>query len=121
MKFFYILLGCLSLVIGVIGIVVPLLPTVPFLLLTLVCFAKGSERLHRWFLSTSIYHRHLKSFQEQKALKKATKIWILTLSTTMLAIGFYFTPVIWAKGIIVAVLLIKYYVFFFKIKTLEEK
>lgn len=121
MKVVYIFLGCFFLVLGLIGVVLPGLPTVPFLLLTMVCFSKGSDRLHQWFLSTNIYHQHLKPFQEKKGLKKSTKIAILTFSTTMLTLGFYFTPVLWAKGVIVMILLIKYYVFLFRIKTLEEE
>lgn len=121
MKYFYIGLGFLFLIIGLIGIVLPILPTTPFLLLTVFFFAKGSERVHNWFVGTKIYQNHLKDFHEQRALTKKTKMAILTFSTTMLLIGFYFTPNIIGKSLIIAVLLIKYWFFFFWIKTLEEE
>ncbi|ORX85279.1 hypothetical protein LY90DRAFT_36391, partial [Neocallimastix californiae] len=43
------IIGCISFGLGSIGIVLPILPTVPFYLLALVCFANSSERLHDWF------------------------------------------------------------------------
>ncbi|WP_109079313.1 YbaN family protein [Aggregatibacter kilianii] len=121
MKYFYIGLGFVFLALGIVGIVVPILPTTPFLLLTLFFFAKGSERLHNWFVSTKIYQAHLKDFHQHRALTKKAKIYILTLSTSMLMLGFYFTPSIIGKSVIIAVLLIKYWFFFFWIKTLEEE
>lgn len=54
-KIVFVTLGCISLALGVVGIVLPILPTVPFFLLTAFCFAKSSERLHSWFLSTRMY------------------------------------------------------------------
>ncbi|AHN71921.1 hypothetical protein CF65_01604 [Aggregatibacter actinomycetemcomitans HK1651] len=121
MKYFYIGLGFIFLALGIVGIVLPLLPTTPFLLLTLFCFAKGSDRLHNWFIGTKIYQNHLKDFQQQRALTKKAKIYILSFSTSMLLLGFYFTPSIIGKSIIIAVLLIKYWCFFFWIKTLKEE
>ena len=121
MKYFYTGLGFFFLAVGIIGIVVPYLPTTPFLLLTVFFFAKGSERVHRWFVGTKIYQKHLKDFHEQRALTMKTKISILMLSTSMLLAGFYFTPSWIGKSVIITVLLIKYWFFFFCIKTLEEE
>ncbi|PJG84195.1 YbaN family protein [Caviibacterium pharyngocola] len=120
MKAVYIILGCLFLGLGVLGILLPMLPATPFLLLTLFFFAKGADRLHQWFLQTKLYHNHLKSFKEQRALSQKSKCWILGFATLMLSIGFYFTPSLVGKCVIVSVLLIKYFVFFFGIKTLKE-
>ena len=49
-KIFWIVLGFLCLGFGTIGIVLPILPTVPFYMATLFCFAKSSERLQSWFM-----------------------------------------------------------------------
>lgn len=72
-KAIYVVLGCISLILGVIGIFLPILPTTPFLLLTLYSFAKGSSRLEQWFLGTKLYQKHLKSFNERRALTKKSK------------------------------------------------
>ncbi|MCQ9120410.1 YbaN family protein [Rodentibacter pneumotropicus] len=120
MKYIYILLGFISLALGIIGIFLPLLPTTPFLLLTLFFFAKGSERLETWFLSTSIYQKHLKSFNERRAMSKKTKMAILAFATSMLLIGFYFTPSVVGRSIIAALIIVKYWFFLFWIKTEEE-
>ncbi|WP_118785848.1 YbaN family protein [Haemophilus haemolyticus] len=120
MKIIYIILGFLSLALGIIGIFLPILPTTPFLLLTLFFFAKGSKRLEQWFLGTSIYQKHLKSFNENRALKKNTKICILTFVTTMLLIGFYFTPSVIGRGVIAALICIKFWFFLFWVKTENE-
>lgn len=118
MKVLYLILGFLSLALGIVGIALPILPTVPFLLLTVFFFAKGSDRVHTWFLQTSIYQKHLKTFQEQGAMTKKSKIMILGLVTIMLIAGIIFTPVMWAKVLIAVLLCVKYWFFFFKIKTI---
>jgi len=120
-KAIYIVLGCISLVLGVIGIFLPFLPTTPFLLLTLYSFAQGSSRLEQWFLGTKLYQKHLKSFNERRALTKKAKISILTFSTTMLLIGFYFTPSVVGRTIIAILIAVKYWFFFFWIKTEDVK
>ena len=120
MKYVYVLLGFVSLLLGIIGIFIPFLPTTPFLLLTLFFFTKGSKRLEAWFMRTSVYQNHLKSFNERRAMTKKTKVSILALSTTMLLIGFYFTPSPIGRGIIAALIAVKYWFFLFWIKTEGE-
>ncbi|MFD0966336.1 YbaN family protein [Seminibacterium arietis] len=120
MKPIYISLGCIFLGLGVLGVILPILPTTPFLLLTVFFFAKGSDRLHNWFLQTKLYNLHLKSFKEQRALSRKSKVTILSFATLMLMIGFYFTPSVIGRSIILLVLLVKYWFFFFWIKTIKE-
>ncbi|MMZ45415.1 ATP-binding/permease protein CydD [compost metagenome] len=120
MKPIYIILGFLFLALGVIGVVVPLLPTTPFLLLATFFFMRGSERIHRWFSNTSLYQKYLESFVQTRSLKLSTKITSLGLASAMLITGFIFTPIMWGKLLIVLVILFKYYYFIFRVGTVRE-
>lgn len=85
-RYFYLSVGILSIVLGSVGIFVPVLPTVPFLLLALFCFSKSSERAYNLIINNKYFGKTLKDYKEGKGLSLATKIKaILFLS---LGIGF---------------------------------
>ena len=91
MKTLYIVLGSISLALGILGIFLPLLPTTPFLLLTAALYFKGSPRLYNWLLN----HRN---FRENKAIPLRAKIISLVLMWgTMLYCIFFLIPFIWVK------------------------
>lgn len=87
-KILYIVLGCISVGLGALGAVLPVLPTVPFLMLTAFCFARSSEKLDRWFRSTKLYEKNLKDFVAGKGMTKKTKIRIMVTVTLLMSIGF---------------------------------
>ena len=58
----FLVLGCLRLGWGCVGMVLPVLPTVPFFLAAMFCFANSLEKLHNCFLGTKFYKKHLESF-----------------------------------------------------------
>lgn len=87
-KILYIVLGCISVGLGALGAVLPVLPTVPFLMLTAFCFARSSEKLDRWFRSTKLYEENLKDFMAGKGMTKKTKIRIMVTVTLLMSIGF---------------------------------
>lgn len=72
-KIILIAAGCICLALGTVGIVLPILPTVPFYMATAFCFAKSSERLHRWFVSSGVYKKHLQSFVEKRGMLLKTQ------------------------------------------------
>lgn len=113
-------LGFLFFGIGAAGVVMPVIPATPFLLAAAFFFAKGSERFHRWFVSTNLYQRYIQQAVKNKAMNKEAKRNMLITLGIVFAIGFIFSP-IFAKVMILIVALGHFYYFLFKIKTVEKE
>ena len=122
-KYFYITLGFITLGLGLIGVILPILPTTPFLLVTSFCFAKGSERFHSWFTNTNIYKKHLESFVKERAMTLKQKVVLLSFVNFMLAFPLILVDVLPMRITIIVLIIIKLYYFIFKVKTItpEEK
>ena len=90
-RYIFLTIGTISFCLGTAGIVLPLLPTVPFYMLTLFCLARGSERFHKMFLESSLYQKTVGAYERDKALTLRTKLSILASVTTIMAIGAYFS------------------------------
>ncbi len=87
-KILLLIIGCISLALGAIGAVLPLLPTVPFLLLAACCFARSSARLDSWFKQTKLYKNNLESYAKGQGMTRKTKAKITGSVTVLMAIGF---------------------------------
>ena len=119
-KAFFIVLGCLSLGLGALGAVLPILPTVPFLMLAAFCFAKSSEKLHNWFISTKLYKKNLESFVQGKGMTVKTKIRIMVTVTFLMSIGFIMMHAVPVGRIILGFVWLFHVLYFiFVIKTLK--
>jgi hypothetical protein len=71
--------GTISLAIGAIGIVLPILPTTPFLLLSAACYCRSSDRLYHWLLNNKWFGEYIKNYREGRGIPLKTKIFALTL------------------------------------------
>lgn len=126
-RLIFLIIGCICLGLGTVGVFLPILPTVPFYLATAFCFSQSSQKLHDWFLGTQLYKKHLQSFVEKKGMLLKTKISIITTVTLLMGFGFFMMARkgIWIPCIILAVVWIAhivYFVFFVKtVKREEEK
>jgi uncharacterized protein len=80
-----VVLGTLSVALGVIGAVVPVLPTTPFLLLAAACYLRSSRRLHRWLLSNRVFGEYIRRYLSGEGLSLATKV--VTLILLWLSLG----------------------------------
>lgn len=119
-KFLYIIVGFIALGLGVLGLVLPVLPTTPLLLLASYCFVKGSERFEHWFKGTTLYKRHLETFVKERAMSLKQKLTILLFADVMIAIPFFILESIMVRVTLVLIVIYKYYYFIYKIKTVPE-
>jgi uncharacterized protein len=71
--------GTISLVLGAIGIFIPILPTTPFLLLAAACYMRSSQRLHKWLLNNRWFGEYIRDYQEGRGIPKKTKIVAISL------------------------------------------
>lgn len=119
-KALLVVVGCLSLALGTIGAVLPILPTVPFLMLSAFCFAKSSEKLHSWFISTKLYKKNLESFVKGEGMTVKTKVKIMSTVTILMAIGFIMMSRVPVGRVILAIVWVCHVVYFvFRVKTLK--
>ena len=121
MRILFISLGFIFVGIGVVGIVVPILPTTPFLLLASFFFAKGSKKFHDWFMSTKLYKKHLESFVNSRAMTLKSKLSILLPVSAMLIITFIFVNNLHARIVLIILFIAKYLYFFTQIKTIKDE
>ena len=119
-KVFLVILGCLGLGIGALGAVLPLLPAFPFLMLAAFCFAKSSEKLHNWFISTRLYKKNIESFVQGKGMTVKTKVRIMLTVTILMSIGFIMMHAVPVGMIVLGIVWLFHVLYFiFGIKTLK--
>ena len=120
-KALLIALGCLSLGLGAVAAVVPLLPSFPFLVLAAFSFGRSDERLHTWFLGTRLYKENLKSFLAGRGMTGKAKIRVMLTLTLVMAAGFFFMGRIpWARVLLGFIWAGHVFLFLFGIRTLKE-
>ena len=96
-------LGMAAVVLGAIGIVLPVVPTTPFILVAAACFSAGNPRMHAWLLNTKHFGPFIENYQSGRGIPKSLKYKTLAFLWLMLGISMFFTH---EKLFIVAILLI---------------
>ena len=80
----FLLLGFIFLGVGVLGIVLPVLPTTPFILLAAACFARSSEKWHRWLLANPTFGPMVRNWEQNRCISCRVKVIAIV---SMLAVG----------------------------------
>lgn len=114
MKVIYLSLGFISLGLGILGIPLPILPTTPFLLLAIACFARSSKRFEKWLYHTKLYQSYVADFRETKSIAKERKKKIIIQIYVLMGISIFFAPILWVKiGLFCLTLFITYYLWLY--------
>ena len=95
------IIGLIAVVLAILGVFLPLLPTTPFLLLASACFARGSDRLHGWLLNNKLFGSAIRDFEQGKGMPRKAKIMAVALLWASLAFS-----VFKASSVIVIALLV---------------
>jgi uncharacterized membrane protein YbaN (DUF454 family) len=110
--------GFICVGVGVVGVVVPLLPTTPFLLLAAYCFVRGSPRWHRWLLCNRVFGRYIDDYLTYKAVPRRTKIAALAVLWVCLGVSGALLR-IWYVALILGVIGVAVTVHILRLRTLK--
>ncbi len=90
MRGIYVIVGTIALVIGAIGIFLPVIPTTPLVILAAACYYRGSERLHAWILSSRWFGETIKNYQAGRGLTRDTKVRAISMMWAGILISTWF-------------------------------
>ncbi|MFO7887772.1 MAG: YbaN family protein [Eubacteriales bacterium] len=102
-KYTFIIMGTFFLILGIIGIFLPILPTTPFLLLTSYFYLKSSKKLHDWLINHKVFGEYIYNYITYKGIRKKDKIKTLSLLYLTLSISFYFVDIIHVRIFLILV------------------
>ena len=97
LRYLLFVCGCISVVLGVIGIFLPVLPTTPFLLLAAACFARSSKRFYLWLVLHPKLGPWVRDYLEGEGLPLKGKIWALVLMWSSISLSVWIVPLPWVR------------------------
>jgi uncharacterized membrane protein YbaN (DUF454 family) len=103
MKIIFNAIGVLAVMLGVLGIFLPLLPTTPFLLLASACFARASPSLHNWLQTNRVFGKYLRDYENGHGIPLRGKIWVLIFMWSSMSYSIWRTELLWVRILIVLI------------------
>lgn len=116
-----IVVGFVSLGLGCIGVVLPILPTAPFLLLTSFCFVRASEKFNNWFLNTKLYKKHVENFAKHRVMTLKGELVLLLFVSIMLMTSMYMINKPVMTIVMTCLVFFKYLYFVLRVKPVNKE
>ncbi len=121
LRIFLLIIGSISLALGVIGIFLPILPTVPFFLLTTFCYVRGSKKFATRFLNSKLYKKHVENFAKHRVMTLKNELILLLFVSTLLLTTLYFINNLTMSIVFTCLIFFKYLYFVFRITPISKK
>lgn len=120
-KLIYLILGSVFLLLGLVGIIIPGLPTTPFLLLTAWLYAKGSDKFYNALINNKFLGKYISDYRKYKGVTLNIKIYSSVLMWIMIStsVGFFIEN-IWVKGVVIIAGIIGTAVMWFAVRTITK-
>ena len=119
MRMLFFTLGTIGLILGAIGVLVPILPTTPFLLLSAACYVRSSTRMSQWLFNNRIFGEYLSNYRDGKGITLYTKIFALTLLWVTILYSALFIIVLWGVQLALFIIAIAVSVHIILLPTLK--
>jgi uncharacterized membrane protein YbaN (DUF454 family) len=103
MKILLNVIGTVAVILAVLGVFLPLLPTTPFLLLASACYMRSSERLHRWLLNNRMFGEYLRNIEDKRGMPLKGKIYTLALLWVSMGYSIYIVRFLALKFMLAAI------------------
>lgn len=115
-----IIIGWIAVVLGTLGVVLPLLPTTPFMLLAAWCFARSSPRFHDWLLYRSWFGGYLRHWQKHRAMPSGAKPRAIVFILLTFGVSLWLVEMMWVRGLLL-VILACLLIFMWRIPVVDEE
>ncbi|MCT4701696.1 DUF454 family protein [Enterobacteriaceae bacterium H20N1] len=115
-----IIIGWLAVVLATFGVVLPLLPTTPFLLLAAWCFARSSPRFHHWLLYRSWFGGYLRHWQKHRALPPGAKPKAMIFIAITFAVSLYLVNILWVR-LFLLMMMCALLIYMWRMPVVDEK
>ncbi|EOB8195877.1 TPA: YbaN family protein [Staphylococcus aureus] len=120
MRLILIVIGLIFTALGIAGAVLPLLPTTPFLLVAVFCFARSSDRFYNWLINQKIYKEYVENFYLHRGYTLQQKIKILISLYIVIGFSIYMADVLAVRIGLIIMVIIQTAVLFTFVKTLPK-
>jgi hypothetical protein len=102
-RILYYIAGTISLALGIIGMVFPILPTTPFLLLSAACYVRSSEKAYNWLIHNKIFGKIIRDYREGKGLPIKLKLITIILLWITILISIFFIAILWIQILLIII------------------